>query len=109
MRVVQVSLERHCTPEVAARALNEAGESFAHDSPVGVIIDMLGVSIYEMASRSIFVEWANANKAFIHRIAAVTGNAAWHIIISTMNSDIDVEMCPFYVIEDAEKWARSAH
>ena len=50
---------------------------------------------YEPGARGVFVEWNRANRGRVRRVAILTDNLLWRMVISVMSLAATVDMKPF--------------
>jgi hypothetical protein len=104
-RIVEMSLEGHLTERSLAAALAGATKSLrSAGGGVGLIVDCTTMTSYDLAARGVFVEWNKASRGSLRRLAILTTNSLWRMVISVMALAAGTEMKPFGRRSDALDW-----
>jgi hypothetical protein len=98
MDVWQVSLSGHLTEDELTSALRPCPELAEH-----VVIDCTQMSGYDLAARHAFVAW-NRRHPSIARVAIVTTNRVWHMVVGAMALASQKKMRCFDTLRDAQGW-----
>jgi len=98
--VATVQLEGHLTPGQLATAL--AG---VHKDATAVVLDCRPMDSYDFSARKAFVDWNEQHRGRIRRVAIVTANPLWPLVISAMALASKQNMKAFRSAEDAGHWA----
>jgi len=98
--VATVELTGHLTQEQLETAL----ASVAKDA-TAVVLDCRPMSSYDFSARKAFVEWSGRHRARIRRVAILTDNPLWPVVISAMALASKQNMRAFRTPEDAKHWA----
>jgi hypothetical protein len=85
MTVVELRLDGQLTVASLAAALKAIQPSIdAAPDRVGLLVNCLEMTGYELAARSEFVEWIRRNNRIVRDVAIVTTNRLWHMVVSAM-------------------------
>ncbi len=76
------------------------------EAKVAVLIDCREMAGYDLDARHAFVEWNSRWRDRIHKVAIVTSNRLYHVVISGMALASGQAMRGFADAEQAEVWAR---
>lgn len=101
-------LEGHLTRVQLEATLAELGETLSqreHKTPV--LLDCSNMGGYDLDARHAFVEWNQRWRSQVSRVAIVTSNRLYHVVISTMSLASGQAMKGFAEREDAIAWART--
>ena len=71
------------------------------------MVDCSAMTGYDTEARVAFVDWARSNRKRLARIAIVTNNALWHMVISAMRLASSTEMKAFSDVGPARAWAEA--
>lgn len=103
--VVDVKLLGHLTSDALASELATATRLLcASSGTVNLIVDCTRMTGYDLGARGVFVEWNRANRGRVRRVAILTSNSLWRMVISVMSLAATVEMKPFEDRDEAMKW-----
>jgi hypothetical protein len=104
-----VTLTGHLTFGNLTEALREASAVLGRPGPrVSVLFDCLTMTGYDRVSREAFVDWHRAHKARIDRVAILTSNPLWHLVISAMSLAAKTPMGAFSTRKASEEWLMAA-
>lgn len=102
--IAQANLEGQLTQASLLRALNAA----VPDAPrLGLLINCLPMTGYDLDARHTFVEWNRAHQPRILGVAIVTNRPAWHMVIAVMALASGQQMRAFSSLEEAQRWLTS--
>ena len=102
---VQVDLVGHLTRHVLAVALDRATSSIAQASqPVVLLVDCRQMTGYDADARALFVSWNSSHRARIRRVAILTTNPVWHMVIAAMAVASGQKMKAFNGPDAAVAW-----
>ncbi len=101
-RLPRASLEGHLTREVLQRALSGI---VLGALPRPVLIDCTKMTGYELDARHGFVDWIKKNGTKISRVAILTDNRIWWMVISAMSLASGRAMRGFGEESAAVAWA----
>jgi hypothetical protein len=104
--VVVLSLRGTLTVGTLTKALRDVEPGLRVGSPIGVVVDALQMTGYEAAAREQFVSWHHQRRECISRVAVVTENRLWHMVVRAMSFAARVPMQPFRELGPAMAWAR---
>jgi len=109
MERLQITLTGHLTKE----QLEQAFDSIENDlessiSPRKLIVDCSTMTSYDMAARSTFVEWNKKWRRSIDRVAIVTENTLFHMVIRIMAKVTSQQMKYFTNLDSAVEWIESS-
>lgn len=107
MNPLQITLQGHLTNRQLRQAFDTLEVEFGRSTaPHNLIVDCSGMTGYDMAARSTFVEWNKRWRGEISRVAIITDNQLWHMVISVMAKATRQPMKPFVNLENAQEWIR---
>src|SRR5512141_1636248 len=102
---VRVDLAGHLTRHALATALDRATSSMAQASePVPLIVDCRQMTGYDADARALFVSWNSSHRSRIRRVAVLTANPVWHMVIAAMAVASGQKMKAFAGPDAAESW-----
>jgi hypothetical protein len=103
--VPTVELSGHLTEESLGASL--AGlEPSLRRTRVPILIDCRKMTDYDLAARHAFVRWNATHRDRVARVAIVTDNRLWWMVIHAMSLASGQEMKGFAQREEAIAWAR---
>lgn len=114
--VLRLVLTGHLTENSLEGALLKlASEMAAVPPPAGtgaapqpakhrVLVDCLAMTSYDSEARSRFIRWGRESVQRLDRVAILTTNTLWHMIIRAMALASGVQMRPFAQSADAQTW-----
>ncbi len=92
---------------MANAGLSQFEERFrGRSGPISLLIDCRQMSGYDVEARSAFVAWNKRWRSRLHRVAILTENRLWHVLVSAMALASGQEMRAFFGRSDAERWLR---
>lgn len=94
-------LVAHLSRESLDGALDALGEVGVGED---LIVDASEMTGYDGLARQRFVEWNAANRKAIRRLAIVTSNPLWGMVIRAMSLASGREMRPFATRAEAAAW-----
>ncbi len=71
-----------------------------------LLVDCRKMTGYDADARALFVEWNAAKRHHLRRVAVVTENTLWWMVIATMALASRQKMKPFSDVDDAWRWAQ---
>ena len=83
--IVVVPLVNHLTAAALRVALSPATQLLRAGSRLLLLVDCVGMTGYDAEARAQFVSWNAAHRHRIDRVAIVTDNALWHMVIAAMS------------------------
>ena len=102
---LEVNLEGHLTVATLARALQPLNDALTSlPKNVKVVFDCRNMTGYDREARHRFVEWHRTHLPSTARIAIITNNVLWHLVISTMALAAARTMRPFSDKPAAYRW-----
>ncbi len=101
--VSTVRLVGHLTADALQRALMAQRSS---TTPGPLLVDCREMTGYDLEARHVFVEWNKRNAALVTRVAIVTTNTVWLMVISAMSLASGRAMKAFDTVEGALAWLR---
>jgi len=105
-RVLQIDLVDHLTARALGAALAPVDEWLRTDvRSLALVIDCRRMKGYEGDARALFVQWNKANRPRIERVAIVTDNALYRMVISAMALASQQDMRAFGDVAGARAWA----
>lgn len=81
----RIELVGHLTEPALRRALEALEKSLPESGPAGVIIDCRKMTDYDLGARHAFVDWHAKNRTRVRRVAVITENRVWWMVISAMS------------------------
>lgn len=76
----------------------------ACSGPIHLVFDCSRMTGYDREARQAFVNWHRDSAARIDRIAIVTANPLWHLVVSAMALATGKHMKPFADKHAAKNW-----
>ncbi|HVY45855.1 MAG TPA: STAS/SEC14 domain-containing protein [Minicystis sp.] len=104
MRVVGAELRDHLDERKLKAALAELDAQIGADRRVDVVFDCRPMTGYDLAARHAFVDWHQRNKPRVRRVAILTSNRVWWMVISTMSLAAGTPMKGFAQEDEANAW-----
>lgn len=102
-----ITLEGHLTKDQLQQQLDKIeSELEALAAPRGLIVDCERMTGYDSAARSAFVEWNRRWRNKISRVAIVTDNVLWHMVIKMMAKVSTQQMKDFTDLGRASEWVQ---
>jgi hypothetical protein len=102
--VTTVHLSGHLTAQALAAALAPVTMYVEAGRRVLLLVDCRTMTGYDAEARALFVSWNKAHRHRVDRVAIVTDNRLWHMVISAMSLASRQEMRPFADPAGAERW-----
>jgi len=102
--IVAVELVDHLTVPALRVALGPATQLLRAGPRLLLLVDCLAMTGYDADARAQFVSWNAAHRPRIERVAIVTDNRLWHMVISAMGLAARQEMRPFTSTGRARVW-----
>ena len=100
-------LEGHLTRAQLEQVLAEIAEQLQVCELAPVLLDCSTMDGYELDARHAFVDWNKQWKSRVTRVAIVTRNRLYHVVIATMSLASGQAMKGFAEYEDALAWAKT--
>jgi hypothetical protein len=97
----------HLTRAQLEQILGEIAELLQVHELAPVLLDCLEMGGYDLDARHAFVEWNKQWKPHVSRVAIVTRNRLYHVVIATMSLASGQAMKGFADHDDALAWARA--
>lgn len=72
---------------------------------VALLVDCSRMTGYDADARALFVAWNGDHKQHIERVAIITENGLWHVVVSAMSLASGRKMKAFSARDDAVAWA----
>lgn len=94
----QTAFVGHLSEETLASALGTCPKDVAQ-----VVFDCTSMTGYDLSSRHAFVKW-NKELATLERVAIVTENTLWHMVVGAMSLASGKPMRCFGSLDDARAW-----
>jgi hypothetical protein len=103
--VVVVPLVDHLTEPALRAALSPTVALLGVGGPrLLLLVDCRRMTGYDADARALFVSWNTAHRHRIDRVAIVTDNRLWHMVIAAMSLATRQEMRPFPDPVNARMW-----
>jgi MFS superfamily sulfate permease-like transporter len=99
----------HLTRAQLEQVLAEVAEQLREREHTPVLLDCSAMDGYDLDARHAFVDWNKHWKAHVSRVAIVTSNRLYHVVIATMSLASGQAMKGFAEREQALGWARNGH
>jgi ABC-type transporter Mla MlaB component len=107
MKLLQIALDGHLTEaKLKAKFSQLEPELEASATPHSLVVDCSSMTGYDSAARSAFIEWNKAWRNRISRVAIVTDNILWHMVIKMMSKVSSQQMKEFADLKKAQEWAQ---
>ena len=105
---IRVDLVGHLTRHSLAVALDRATSSIAGESqPVALLVDCRQMSGYDADARALFVSWNSSHRSRVRRVAILTSNPVWHMVIAAMAVASGQKMKAFTHPDAAGAWLQA--
>jgi hypothetical protein len=102
---VQVDLVGHLARNALAVALDRATSSIAQaPGPIELLVDCRQMTGYDADARALFVSWNSSHRSRIRRVAVLTVNPVWHMVIAAMAVASGQKMKDFARPDAAVAW-----
>jgi hypothetical protein len=85
-----------------------AAELSERELPSPVLLDCLAMEGYDLDARHAFVDWNSQWRSRVSRVAIVTRNRLYHVVIATMSLAARQTMKGFSTSEEALDWLAEA-
>ncbi len=109
MEPLQITLSGHLTKERLEQAFGEIeGDLEASSVDRTLIVDCSNMSGYDMDARSTFVEWNKKWRRRIDRVAIITDNTLFHMVIRIMAKVTSQQMKYFTSLDSAVEWIENS-
>lgn len=99
-------LEGHLTGKTLRRELDAATAKLT-ESPACMVVDCATMTGYDSEARLLFVQWNKEHRGSVERVAIVTTNRIWRMVIAAMSLASRQSMRAFDGVTDAHRWAES--
>ena len=96
-------LSGHLTRDALEAALKQVQ---LRDGKQALVVDCRSMQGYALDARHAFVDWNRRNASSISRVAVVTDNRMWWMVIATMSLASRRAMRAFATVQEASTWAR---
>lgn len=107
MKPLQITFEGHLTKAQVQQEFNKIeAELEKTEEPQSLVVDCSKMTGYESAARTAFVDWNKRWRSKLGRVAIVTDNVLWHMVIKMMAKVSSQDMKEFVDINQAIKWAQ---
>ncbi len=107
--IVTLDLSNHLTAPALATMLAPLTERLRRDAQaLRLLLDCRTMTGYDGEARAHFVEWNTAHRRRVERVAVVTGNTLWHMVVSAMSLASRQEMRAFSELDPARSWLSGA-
>ena len=73
-----------------------------------MLVDVLDMTDYEAGARELFVDWHKRHRGELRKVAIVTSNAFWRVVVSAMALASGQHMKAFDARPAAEAWLDEA-
>ena len=101
----EIKFEGHLTAEKLNAAVPPVNEMMEKTSDkIALVIDCTAMTGYESAARVAFVDWNRKHKANIRRVAVITPNKLWHMVVAAMSLATGQPMQAFDDRARASEW-----
>lgn len=100
-------LDGHLTRAQLDETLGTLGEQIASVGLATVILDCSEMGGYDLDARHAFVDWNKRWRDQVVRVAIVTDNRLYHVVVATMSLAAGQAMKAFSSHSEAETWART--
>jgi hypothetical protein len=105
--VLEIQLRGHLTRHELDRSLARLTPQLEHvEGKAAVLIDCLEMADYDLDARHAFVEWNSQWRSRIRKVAIVTTNRLYHVVINGMALAAGQSMRGFAEYAPALAWAR---
>lgn len=105
---VEVHLEGHLSRDALERALERVVPHLSRAAGLaGLFIDCRGMTDYDLDARHAFVEWNRKWRPRVRRVAIVTSNRLYHMVIGGMALASGQAMRAFADADAARGWLES--
>ena len=85
-------------------ALAQLETAIEREPAFQVVFDCTRMTGYTADARGHFVDWHRAHRARLGRVAIVTDNTLWHMVVATMSLASGRAMKCFQTVESAQTW-----
>ena len=107
MKPLQITFEGHLTKAQVHEAFAQIETDLeGSTSPPGLIVDCSRMTGYDSDARSAFIEMNKKWRKKVRRVAIVTDNILWHMVIKMMSKVSSQEMREFTNVNEAQDWAQ---
>lgn len=103
--LVCLTLTGHLTVEALTESLGPVEAQLPAGGPAPLIVDATQMTGYAAEARNLFVRRILSLRPRLGRIAIITGNPLWHMVIATMRLSTGTEMRAFHELADGRAWA----
>jgi len=73
-----------------------------------MLVDVLEMTDYQPEARELFVDWHKRHRSELSKVAIVTSNGFWRVVVSAMALASGQHMKAFEAPRDAEAWLNEA-
>ena len=101
--VQSVVLEGHLTRAVLDEQLSAISLQLGPKDN-RLLVDARSMTDYDIDARAYFVEWNRRHRSLVSRVAVVTRNRLWHMVIRAMALASDQHLKPFFDPATATGW-----
>lgn len=102
--LVEVNLSEHLTAAALRDALEKSGAQLPRDGQIALLVDCSRMTGYDADARALFVAWNRDHKKRIDRVAIITDNGLWHVVVSAMALASGRKMKAFQSRAEAVSW-----
>jgi hypothetical protein len=103
--ILEIELVDHLTAPALATGLEPLTERLRSMPPAcRLMVDCRKMTGYEAGARALFVQWNQAHRDRIDRVAVVTDNRLWHMVVSAMSLASGQSMRAFADPKLARTW-----
>jgi len=104
---VEGRLVGHLTRTQLEQVLDGIAAQLQANVATPVLLDCSAMAGYDLDARHAFVDWNKQFKAQVSRVAVVTPNRLYHLVIATMSLASGQAMKGFAAHDEAVVWART--
>jgi hypothetical protein len=105
-RVLTLNLRGHLTKAALERELLSLEPDLTNGSNRAVLVDCTAMQAYDLDARSTFTQWLSRHRARLSRVAIVTPNTMWHLVVSAMALASRTRLKAFMTLDEARHWLR---
>ena len=101
------ALDGHLTRVQLESVLDKIADDLAAQGPAPVLLDCSRMEGYDLDARHAFVDWNKRSRDQVPRVAIVTANRLYHVVIATMSLAAGQQMKGFAEHTEAVAWLES--
>ena len=101
---VELELVGHLTALALAQQLKATEQRIPAQGQASLLVDCSLMTGYDADARELFVKWNSDHKQHIRRVAVITDNGLWHVVVSAMSLASRRSMKAFSVRADGVAW-----